>query len=78
MEQLSIFHELGFIEDSIYRQLSSMECDEVINIEEITVTKNQVGLFEISSRDVHEGFKTVESVYAEINRILCPLVRVIL
>jgi len=77
MIQLSIFNELGFLEDPIYRKLNELSVDHVIMIDEITITKNSNGLYELSSDDVHEGFKTLESCYENIMRILCPLGRAI-
>lgn len=76
MEQLNIFNELGFFEDPIYMKLSLMNVQEEINIEGIVVFKNNLGLYEISSDQLHEGFKDLDCCYKKIMQNLCPLSRV--
>lgn len=76
MEQLNIFNELGFIEDPIYLKLLVMNELDEINIEGIVVFKNILGMYEISSDELHEGFKDLDNCYKKLMQNLSPLSRV--
>lgn len=73
MNQINIFYEIGLSNDPVYFQLTKLKVNEVIRIDDLEVTKTEIGFYEISSDDLHECFSDITKCYEKINSLACPL-----
>lgn len=61
-DQLNIYDYLGFSDDLIYKQISSLAVGEKLFLEKIKIRRT-TKFYELESEDFHECFKEKESCY---------------
>ncbi|MEH6944400.1 hypothetical protein [Bacillus sp. JJ722] len=66
MKQLSIYNELGLEDDPVYIMISELRNKSSIVIGKIKIHKNQYGLYEIISSEIHECASDLLGCYETI------------
>lgn len=67
MEQLSIYHELGFSVDPVYEKLARVTENNSVLINGYEVCKNFKGLYEIASNDIHDCASSLRQCYVKLS-----------
>lgn len=70
MEQLTIYEELGIVDDPIYTLILNLKVNGAIQINGYNIEKNILGLFEISNEDIHECFSSDNLCYKKITSLI--------
>ncbi len=70
MEQINLYDYLGVEDDPIYIMLSRLKNGYTVVFEDVHVTKNDFGLFELASNQLHEVFSDIRSCYKYVSDLL--------
>lgn len=66
LEQMNIYSFLGYENDPLYIQIKKLKQNEKIKVDEFVITKNNFGLFEVESEQIHLQADTVDAIYKKI------------
>ncbi|MEN2465938.1 hypothetical protein [Ornithinibacillus sp. JPR2-1] len=63
MIQTMIYDYLGLDADPFYLKLKQLKKGNQIKLGSLIVHLNNLGIYEVSSNDIHEGFKNITECY---------------
>ena len=63
MQQVMIYEYLGTEEDPVFTKISDLDRSKTIELEDMELSLNSFGLYEISNESIHEGFSDIMSCY---------------
>lgn len=72
VEQINVYELLGNNIDPIYEKLSRLQKGETIELDDMRVTLNEFGLYELSGDSLHECFQDLMKCY----QFVCQLLKV--
>lgn len=67
MQQVMIYEYLGRDDDPVYKKISNLNKGETIVLDEMNLSLNSFGLYEISTENEHECFSDMMECYQFIN-----------
>lgn len=68
LEQINIYDLIGGIKDPVYEMVASLKKGQSVEVEDMQLSLNQHGLYEISNEELHESFIDVRDCYRFICR----------
>ncbi|MEK3909657.1 hypothetical protein [Oceanobacillus sp. FSL W7-1309] len=63
MQQVMIYEYLGTEEDPVFTKISDLDRGKSIELEDMELSLNSFGLYEVSNEFFHEGFNDIMSCY---------------
>lgn len=70
MNQLTIFSELGMINDPVYHLIDNLQIGQSTTINTFDVKRTSLGFFEISNHDYHEFANSKKDCYEKLSAFL--------
>jgi len=70
LEQTHVYEYLGKENDPLYNEIFSLQVNQSVDVQGITITRTAFEMYEIESASFHEGFTTSQSIYKRVSAIL--------
>jgi len=70
IEQTHVYEFLGKENDPLYNEILSLQVNQSVGVQGITITRTAFEMYEIESTTFHEGFTSLQSIY---NRVIAML-----
>ena len=68
--QVMIYEYLGREGDPVFIRISDLAKDEKIELEDMVVSRNSFGLYEVTNESIHEGFSDMYACYKFVCQFL--------
>ena len=70
MQQVMIYEYLGTEEDPVFTKISDLDKGKSIEFEDMELSLNSFGLYEVSNEFLHEGFSDMYACYKFVCQFL--------
>ncbi|SET01245.1 hypothetical protein SAMN05421676_102340 [Salinibacillus kushneri] len=70
MEQVDIYEYFGTESDPLFQEINQLENGGYIELEQGIIRKNELGIYEIETEDIHEASKSPVKVYEKLAEMI--------
>ncbi|GAA0491156.1 hypothetical protein GCM10008986_16530 [Salinibacillus aidingensis] len=70
MEQVDIYEYFGFESDPLFQQIKHLDKGSFIEFQQGIIRKNEMGILELETEDIHEASKDPFRLYEKITAIM--------
>ena len=70
LEQRHVYEFLGKENDPLYHEILSLQVNQSVGVQGITISRTAIEMYEIESKTFHEGFTSSQSIYNRVSAML--------